>query len=480
MDIMDVNLKLFLPELFVTFLAFAVMIADLVMPSGQRKGLARFGIIGSIVAINIIAINADIKGTTLFGLFIQDSVSIFFKILFLLTGIFILYMAQEYEEKIKNFKGEFHGLILLAVLAMMFLASSNDFISLYVSLEFLAIILYILACYTRDESLSVEAGLKYFVTGALASGFLLYGMAYLYGATGSTEFSSISSILRGKDVNGFLSIGLIFVIVGLTFKIASIPFHVWAPDVYQGAPTPVTALLAAGSKAAGFVILMRVMFTALGSIMQHWVLFMAVISALTLLFGNLAAMPQKNIKRMIAYAGIGSAGYLLMGIAAGSALGSGAIMFYLLTYLFAVAGTFLAIVIFYNSEGSDGIDAYAGLSRRSPLLAATLFIGLLSFAGIPPLGGFIAKLYLIASVVKEGLIWLAVIGVLMAIVSMYYFLLVIKRIYLREPKVDTKIKIGAVNTALLYSINIATLVLGIYPGPFTDWVMGIAKVLFLK
>jgi len=228
------------------------------------------------------------------------------------------------------------------------------------------------------------------------------------------------------------------------------------------------------------VILMRVMFTALGSIMQQWILFMAVISALTLLFGNLAAMPQKNIKRMIAYAGIGSAGYLLMGIAAGSALGSGAIMFYLLTYLFAVAGTFLAIVIFYNSEGSDGIDAYAGLSRRSPLLAATLFIGLLSFAGIPPLGGFIAKLYLIASVVKEGLIWLAVIGVLMAIVSMYYFLLVIKRIYLREPKVDTKIKIGAVNTALLYSINIATLVLGIYPGPFTDWVMGIAKVLFVK
>src|SRR3989338_1998469 len=380
MDIMDVNLKLFLPELFVTFLAFAVMIADLVMPSGQRKGLARFGIIGSIVTINLIAINADIKGTTLFGLFIQDSVSIFFKILFLLTGIFILYMAQEYEEKIKNFKGEFHGLILLAVLAMMFLASSNDFISLYVSLEFLAIILYILACYTRDESLSVEAGLKYFVTGALASGFLLYGMAYLYGATGSTEFSSISRILRGKDVNGFLAIGIIFVVLG-------------------------------------FVILMRVMFTALGSIMQHWILFMAVISALTLLFGNLAAMPQKNIKRMIAYAGIGSAGYMLMGIAAGSALGSGAIMFYLLTYLFAVAGTFLAIVIFYNSEGSDGIDAYAGLSRRSPLLAATLFIGLLSFAGIPPLGGFIAKLYLIASVVKEGLIWLAVIGVLMAITA---------------------------------------------------------------
>ncbi len=477
---MDINFKLFLPEIIVMVTAFLVLAADLIMPKGGRKGLGRLSIIGAIIAIIIIAMNAGATGTTLFDLFIQDGVSVFFKILFLITGIFICCMAIEYEGKIKNFKGEFYSLILFAVLAMMFLASSNDFISLYVSLEFLAVTLYILACYTKEEPNSVEAGLKYFVTGALASGFLLYGIAYLYGAAGSTEFSQIANALNGKDLSGFLAIGVILVVIGLSFKIASVPFHVWAPDVYQGAPTPITALLAAGSKAAGFVILMRVMFTALGSIMQHWVLFIAVISALTLLFGNLAAMPQKNIKRMIAYAGIGSAGYLLMGIAAGSALGSGAIMFYLLTYLFAVAGTFLAIVIFYNSEGSDGIDAYAGLSRRSPLLAATLFIGLLSFAGVPPLGGFIAKLYLIASVVKEGLIWLAVIGVLMAIVSLYYFLLVIKRVYLLEPKVDTKIKISPVNTALLYSINIATIILGIYPGPFTDWVMGIAKVLFVK
>ncbi|MBI5893417.1 MAG: NADH-quinone oxidoreductase subunit N [Deltaproteobacteria bacterium] len=475
---MDVNIQMFLPEIVVAFLAFAILAADLLKPRGERKSLARLGIIGSLVAINVLVLTADISGTTLSGLFIQDGVSVFFKILFLLTGIFILYMAQEYEEKIKNFKGEFYALILFAVLAMMFLASSNDFISLYVSLEFLAVTLYILACYTKEESVSVEAGLKYLITGALASGVLLYGITYLYGATGSTEFSQIKLALNGKNFSGFLAIGLILVVLGLSFKIASIPFHVWAPDVYQGAPTPITALLAAGSKAAGFVMLMRVMFTALGSIRPHWVLFISVISALTLLFGNLAAMPQKNIKRMLAYAGIGSAGYLLMGIAAGNTLGSGAIMFYLLTYLFAIAGTFLAIVIFYNSEGSDSIDAYTGLSRRSPILAATLFIGLLSLAGVPPLGGFIAKLYLIAAVVKEGLIWLAVVGVLMAIAAMYYFLLVIKRIYLWQPKNDTPIKVSPINKALLYSINIATLVLGIYPGPFTDWVMAIAKVLF--
>ncbi|HBO84061.1 MAG: hypothetical protein A2073_01750 [Deltaproteobacteria bacterium GWC2_42_11] len=476
---MDVNIKLFLPEIFITLFAFVIIGIDLVMPKGsERKHLARLGIIGSLAAINVLIINSGVTGTTLFGLFIQDGVSIFFKVLFLLTGIVILYMAMLYEEKVKNFKGEFYALILFAVLAMMFMASSNDFISLYVSLEFLAVTLYILACYTKEESASVEAGLKYLITGALASGFLLYGITYLYGATGSTEFTSISRILTGKEMSGFLAIGLILVVTGLTFKIASIPFHVWAPDVYQGAPTPVTALLAAGSKAAGFVILMRVMFTALGSIKPQWVLFISVISASTLLLGNLAAMPQKNIKRMLAYAGIGSAGYLLMGIAAGSVLGSGSVMFYLLAYLFAISGTFLAIVIFYNSEGSDSIDAYAGLSRRSPLLAATLFIGLLSLAGVPPLGGFIAKLYLIAAVVKEGLMWLAVVGVLMAIAAMYYFLLVIKRVYLLPPKVNLPIKIGTVDTALLYSINIATLILGIYPGPFTDWVMEIAKVLF--
>jgi NADH-quinone oxidoreductase subunit N len=477
---MDINIKLFLPEIIVTTLAFVIMAADLLMVSGGRKSLARIGIIGSLIAVSIVAVNSEVRGITLFGFFVQDSVAVFFKVLFLLTGMLILYMAQEYEEKIKQFKGEFYMLILFAVLAMMFLASSNDFISLYVSLEFLAVTLYILACYTKEESASVEAGLKYLVTGALASGFLLYGITYLYGATGSTEFSQIANVIHGKDVSGFLAIGLMLVVIGLTFKIASIPFHVWAPDIYQGAPTPITAFLAAGSKAAGFVILMRVMFTAFGSIRPHWVFFVSVISALTLLFGNLAAMPQKNIKRMLAYAGIGSAGYLLMGIAAASQLGGGAIMFYLFTYLFAIAGIFLAIVIFYNSEGSDGIDAYTGLARRSPLLAATLFIGLLSLAGVPPLGGFIAKLYLIAAVVKEGLLWLAVVGVLMAIAAMYYFLLVIKRIYLWQPKIDTPIKVSPMNTALLYGINISTLVLGIYPGPFTDWVMRISNVLFLK
>jgi NADH-quinone oxidoreductase subunit N len=273
-------------------------------------------------------------------------------------------------------------------------------------------------------------------------------------------------------------IGLVLVVLGLTFKVSSIPFHVWAPDVYQGSPTPTTALLATASKAAGFVVLLRIMITALGGIKSEWVFFVSIISAASLIFGNLAAMPQKDIKRLIAYAGIGSAGYLLMAIAAASSLGAGAIMFYMLTYVFSILGTFLAVVIFYNSEGSDNIEDYAGLSLRSPLLAATLFIGLLSAAGVPPLGGFIAKFYIIASAVKEGLLVLAVIGVVMAIVSMYYFLLVVKSMYLRPPVNTEPIKVDSGSRAVLYVINAVTIFLGVYPGPFTDWVMEIAKQLF--
>ncbi|MFQ5353495.1 MAG: NADH-quinone oxidoreductase subunit N, partial [Thermodesulfobacteriota bacterium] len=252
----------------------------------------------------------------------------------------------------------------------------------------------------------------------------------------------------------------------------------WAPDVYQGAPTPVTAFLAAGSKAAGFIILMRILFTALGSVKSEWMILVAIISGATLIFGNLAAMPQKDIKRLIAYGGIGSAGYLLMAVAAATSLGAGAVMFYLVVYSFSILASFVAIVIVYNHEGSYLISSYAGLSQRSPLLAATLFIGLLSMAGIPPLGGFIAKFYLIAAAVQSGLLILAVIGVVMAIVAMYYFLLVIKSMYLRQPVNTEPIPVDCATRVVLYVLNILIIFLGIYPGPLTDWVMGIATVLF--
>ncbi len=474
---MELNINIIIPEIILIALAVCLIVLDFFIT--DKKKLNTIGICGLVIAGMSVLLGVK-NGFALSGMIIQDNVAVFFKLLFILVGIYIFYMGRFFEDRIKGWKGEFYILIVFAIIGMEFLSSSYDFISFYVSLELLTITLYILTAYTKDNPHSVEAGLKYLITGALASGFLLYGISFIYGGTGSTGFGEIAGILRGggHGLNGFVTIGLVLIILGLTFKISSIPFHVWTPDVYQGAPTPVTALLAAGSKAAGFVVLMRVLFTALGSVKEEWMLFIAVISAVTLIFGNMSAMPQKNIKRLIAYAGIGSAGYLLMGIASASVLGASSIMFYLLTYLFSIAGSFLVIVIFSHVSGSDEIDSYAGLSRRSPLLAATMFIGLLSLAGVPPLGGFIAKFYLFAAVVKEGLIWLAVIGILMAIVSMYYFLLVIKRIYLMEPVVEEKITLEPTTKLMLYGVNIAIIALGVYPGPFTDWFVQIARQLF--
>lgn len=473
---MEMNLLLAVPEYIVLGTAFIILVMEFFMTGGSRKVSAVIGIIGSVAAA-VSLINLPV-GRALGGLYIQDQLAIFFKWLFLFITIFVLYITMVYEHKIERWKGEFYSLIMFGLAGMMFMASSADFISFYVSLELVAVCLYVLAAFNTGNRLSVEAGLKYLVTGALASGFLVYGISFIYGATGSTGFTDIAVALRGGEVSIYLMIGLAITVIGLTFKISSVPFHVWSPDVYQGAPTPVTAFLASASKAAGFVVVIRIMLTALAGVKGEWVMLVSLVSGASLIFGNLAAMPQKDLKRLLAYAGIGSAGYLLMAVAAASELGTGAIMFYLVAYSIGILGSFLAIVIFNNSEGSDLIDSYAGLSRRSPLLAVSLFIGLLSVAGFPPLGGFIAKFYIFAAAVKEGLWALAVIGVIMAIVSMYYFLLVVKSMYLRAPKNTDPIKVDCVSTGVLYLANIATLALGIYPGPVTDWVMAIAKVFF--
>lgn len=473
---MPVFAERLIPEFIMLGTAFLLLVGDLFMPRGSRKSFAVIGMLGALASALSLLYQTD--GTAFFGMFVQDAVSIFFKWFFAVSTIVVLYIVMVYEDNIKNWRGEFYSLILFSVSGMMFLASSADFISFYVSLELVAVTLYVLATFTKDNSSTVEAGLKYLVTGALASGFLLYGISFIYGTTGATSFAEVSHVLKGVEPNGYLIIGITLLVIGLTFKIASIPFHVWAPDVYQGAPTPVTAFLAASSKAAGFIVAMRILFTALGSVKGEWMPFVAVISGATLLFGNLAAMPQKDIKRLIGYAGIGSAGYLLMAVASASPLGAGAIMFYLIAYATGILGSLLAITVFHKSEGSDLIESYAGLSRRSPLLAVSLFIGLLSIAGIPPLGGFIAKFYIIASAVKQGMLTLAVIGVVMAIVAMYYFLLVVKSMYLRPAKKEDPIKVDFTTRIVLYVLNALTVFFGMYPGPLTDWVMNIAGTLF--
>ena len=474
---MEMNIGRLIPEFIMLGGAFVLLILEFFIPKGPRKWAGVFGICLSVVTAVLLFTQG--YGSALSGLFIQDALSVYFKLLFLIVTALIFYMTILYESHIENWRGEFYSLMLFCTVGFMFLASSSDFIGFYVSLELVAITLYILATFTREKGKTVEAGLKYIVTGALSSGFLLYGISFIYGTTGETGFTEVAALVASNGGNGYLAIGLALTVLGLTFKVSAMPFHVWAPDVYEGAPTPITALLAAGSKVAGFVVIIRILLTALGSVRAEWLVLVSVISGASLIFGNLAAMPQKNVKRMIAYAGIGSAGYLFMAVAAASTLGTGALMYYLFTYVFAIAGSFIALVIFFNSEGSYTIESLAGLARRSPLLAITIFIGFLSLAGVPPLGGFIAKFYIIAAAVQQGLWVLAVIGVLMAVVAMYYFLIVIRSMYLR-PAVNTgKIRVDNYSRVLLYGINAVTVILGMYPGPLTDWVMAIADTLFV-
>ncbi|MFQ5479762.1 MAG: NADH-quinone oxidoreductase subunit N [Thermodesulfobacteriota bacterium] len=475
------HLQRLIPEFILLGFALAFLVVGFFIPKEASNGSRRiFGIVGIIAAIVTGAgLLCATSGPALSGMFIQDNVSIFFKLLFIFVLIFVLFTTLKYERHLSQWKTEFYALLLFATAGFMFIASSFDFISFYVALEFVAVTQYVLVAFRKENPEGIESGLKYLITGALSSGFLLYGISFIYGATGSTGFAEVAAVVRdGSASNAFLLIGVCLVVIGITFKISALPFHVWAPDVYQGAPTPVTAFLASGSKAAGFVILLRILFTALGSVKTEWMILVAIISGATLIFGNLAAMPQKDIKRLIAYGGIGSAGYLLMAVAAASSLGAGAVMFYLVVYSISILASFVAIAIVYNHEGSYLISTFSGLSQRSPLLAATLFIGLLSMAGIPPLGGFIAKFYLIAAAVQSGLLVLAVIGVVMAIVAMYYFLLVIKSMYLREPTNPEPIHIDCATRVVLYILNILIIFLGVYPGPLTDWVMGIATVLF--
>jgi NADH-quinone oxidoreductase subunit N len=296
---------------------------------------------------------------------------------------------------------------------------------------------------------------------------------------GTTDFLAVSHwmVERGK-LEPVVFLPLLMVIIGLGFKIASVPFHSWAPDVYEGSPTPITAFLSVGSKMAAFAILVRVLVHVFSPLKPQWVILIALIAAATLLYGNLAAIPQKNIKRLLGYSTIGQAGYLLVGLAAANTLGIGAILFYLLAYLFSNLAVFLVVIAFSNVTQSDAIEDYAGLSRRSPLLAVTLTLGLLSLAGVPPLAGFFGKFVILGAAVKEGMIWLAFVGSVCIVISLYYYLLVIKQMYLYKAKDDRPLPIPFPMRVVLYVCLLGILIIGIYPSPFIDAAVAASKLLF--
>jgi NADH-quinone oxidoreductase subunit N len=371
--------------------------------------------------------------------------------------------------------GEFYQFVLYATLGMMVMAKANDLITLYVGLELMSLSLYILIALGKDKLRATEAATKYLILGAFASAILLYGMAYLYGLTGSTNLQEISANLVGGDnLITYMAIGL--VAVGFSFKVALVPFHVWTPDAYEGAPTSVTAFMSVGPKAAAFAVFLRVFVESFQSFHQEWSIFLWIIAASTMLFGSIVAIAQKNIIRMLAYSSITHAGTIVMGLLAFNELGIASSLYYLMVYLFMNMGAF-GIVIFLRLKKNRGeyIEDFSGLAKTHPMAALIFSLFLFSLAGIPPTGGFVVKFYIFASAIKAGLIWLVIIAALSTVMSLYYYVRVMVYMYLRDPVDGQDVVTSPLQWTAIGVSAFLTMVMGIYPAPFIGWAMEAVK-----
>ena len=433
------NASLISLEISVIGLGLVLMLADFSVPAERRRyiGYAAIAALGVLLIASLSGNGSCEFGTAFNGMFVNDALSLFFKRFFTVAAILVLFMAAEFSDRLAAGSiAEYYSLIVFALSGMLFAASSNDFTMLFVSIELITITFYVLVSFQRGKLQSLEAGVKYLILGALSSAFMVFGIALIWGTTGKLNFTELAAVAPQFADSKIFFLGVLFVLVGLGFKIAMFPFQIWAPDVYQGAPTPTTAFLAVGSKAAGFVLLLRVLFTAVPSVTAHWANLLIVISGITILYGNLCAIPQRNLKRLLGYSSIAHAGYLLLGVAALSASGQSALLYYLAGYLFTVVAAFTVIALVLRHLETEDISGLAGLNQRSPLLASTMTLAMMSLAGIPPLAGFFGKFLLLKSVIEAAqtthnhgyycLLFTALAGV---VISLYYYFGVVRAIY---------------------------------------------------
>jgi NADH-quinone oxidoreductase subunit N len=417
-------------------------------------------------------------GVTFSDMFVADHYARFFKLIFLTSLILCVFVSIKYIAVERVNFGEYYSLMLFATVGMMIMASAGDLITLYLGLELMSLSTYVLAGFIRFQKKSNEAAIKYFLLGAFASAILLYGIALVYGLTGTTNIAGVASYItdNGLAGNAALTIAILFFVVAMGFKIAAVPFHMWAPDVYEGAPTSITAFMSVGPKAAGFAALGRVFLLAFGSAQVEWAAVLAPIAVLTMAVGNILALAQTNIKRMLAYSSIAHAGYALIGIIAGGPDGVGSMMNYLFIYAFMNIGAF-AIIILLRTEGFDGnsINDYEGISKTHPILAFLMLIFMFSLTGIPPTAGFVGKLYLFTAAVKAGYTWLVIVAVIFSAISAYFYLRVVIYMYMREPQTEVRLSTGPwINLALGLSAA-GVLLIGFVPATILNLAMEAAR-----
>src|SRR3954469_3324233 len=453
-----------LPELVITGGALIVLVADVLLPRERRAALAwiTLAVIGATLASLAPFTSTHVE--VAHGLLAVDRFAIFFKIVFLIAAAITVLMSIRYLQIEGASPGEYYFLILCATLGMMVMAAGIDQITIFIGLETMAVSFYILAGYIKPNQRSNEAAVKYFLLGAFSLGILLYGMSLMYGLSGTTNLRVMASAFVGQEKDPRLVLAVILVVAGIGFKIAAVPFHMWAPDVYEGAPTPITAFLSVGSKAASFAMLIRLFVEGMPSLSEDWRLLFYVLSILTMTAGNIAAVTQSNVKRMLAYSSIAHAGYLLIGIVAGTARGLTAMLVYLMIYAFMQLGAFAVIALLRRSDvQGDEMKDFSGLAFRNPFAAFAMLLFMLSLGGIPPTAGFMGKFWLFSAAIDAQYYGLAVIGVLNSAISLYYYVRIVVFMYLKKETIGSEPVTGPALAVVLGLAVAATLVLGIYP-----------------
>lgn len=464
------DLKFILPEVILTLAAILILVLDLMFNLKQRilVALSIFSLGGSLLCVNKTSVFVE----SLFsGMILYDPFAAFFKILFILIASSIILISADYSGIPLTIKTEFYSLLLMITAAMMFLAESRNLLMIYLGIEFVSLISYVLAAYWRGNLKSSEAGLKYFLFGSACSITMLYGISIIYGLTGSLDLFQINYYLFHNHLDRIaISVSVLLIAIGLGFKIAIAPVHFWCPDVYEGAPTPVTAFFSVGPKLAGFAVFLRFLLAGSNLFYQHWAQLLGALSILTMFIGNLTAITQNNVKRLMAYSSIAHAGYALIGLVAGDTIGRTSLFIYLLTYMVMNIGAFAVIIAISNKTKSDDIKSYSGLAINSPYLAALFSVFLISLAGIPPLAGFVGKFYIFSAAIKQGYVYLAVAAVINSVIAAYYYFNIIRIMYLTKPSSEINIEASPSLNIVLLCALIFVLTIGIYPKPFINFV----------
>ncbi len=444
-----------IPEIILTVFASIFLIIEIF--TERKSVLGYLSILAAGVGLYVLPMS---QGETFGGMFISDSFSTYFKVIFLINVILTVLISLKYLRKENTEHGEYYSLILFSTVGMMLMASAKDMIVLYLGLELMALSTYILAGFKRQDIKSNEAAIKYFLLGAFSSALLLFGISLLYGMTATTDIYQIAAFLKKSGTTPVLMVSMVLIIVAFSFKIAAAPFHMWAPDVYEGAPTSVTAFMSVGPKAAGFAVIGRVFFEAFGSVQADWTVILIGICILTMAVGNIVALVQTNIKRMLAYSSIAHAGYALLGIIVGTPAGMEAVKVYLLIYAFMNIGAFAIVILLDKGEE---ISDYAGLAKSHPLVAAIMLVFMFSLTGIPPTAGFIGKFNLFAIAVNADYTWLVVVAVIFSAISAYYYLRVVMNMYMKTSTGDASITISPSLGIALFVTVAAMFAIGIFP-----------------